>query len=65
LSADGRRIFGSMVAVYRALLDEIKRLDGDVLSRRVELSNWQKMRIASRWLLRRPGVEAAAGAQAP
>jgi phytoene synthase len=65
LTADGRRIFGSMVAVYRALLDEIKRLDGDVLSRRVQLSNWQKMRIASRWFLRRASANAAAGAHAP
>jgi 15-cis-phytoene synthase len=61
LSADGRRVFGSMVAVYRALLDEIKRLDGDVLTTRVQLSSWQKMRIASRWFLRRPALDAAAG----
>ena len=32
LEPDGQRVFGSMVAVYRALLEEIKRLDGDVLS---------------------------------
>jgi 15-cis-phytoene synthase len=62
LTGDGRRIFGSMVAVYRALLDEIKRLDGDVLSRRVQLSSWKKMRIATRWFLRR--TDAAAGARA-
>lgn len=64
LSPDGKRIFGSMVAVYRALLDEIKRLDGDVLTRRVRLSTWQKMRIASRWFLSRPTLDAA-GAQTP
>ncbi len=49
LSADGARVFGSMLAVYRTLLSEIKRHDGDVLSRRVELSTWQKMQIASQW----------------
>jgi phytoene synthase len=62
LSEDGRRVFGSMVAVYRALLDEIKRLDGDVLSRRVELTSWQKMRIASQWFLKRSSVEPPVGA---
>jgi phytoene synthase len=64
LDADGRRIFGSMVAVYRALLDEIKRMDGDVLSNRVRLSRWRKMRIASRYLLR-PHFERAAGIVMP
>ncbi|MEX0677327.1 MAG: presqualene diphosphate synthase HpnD [Pirellulales bacterium] len=59
LAPDGRRIFGSMMAVYRALLDEIKRKDGDVLTTRVRLSNWRKMRIATRWLLRRSGAGAA------
>ena len=42
----GQRIFGTMVATYRGLLDEMKRLDGDVLSTRVRLSGWRKMRIA-------------------
>lgn len=51
LAPDGRRVFGSMMAVYRALLAEIKRLDGDVLSTRIRLSRWRKMRIATRWLL--------------
>ncbi len=51
LEADGRRVFGSMISVYRALLGEIKRLDGDLLSARVGLSRWRKMRIATRWLL--------------
>ena len=54
LESDGRRVFGSMVSVYQALLDEIKRLDGDVLTTRVRLSRWRKMRIASRWLFRPP-----------
>ncbi len=42
LSPDGRRIFGSMMSVYRALLAEIKRLDGDVFTTRVQLSSWRK-----------------------
>jgi phytoene synthase len=65
LSADGQRVFGSMVAVYSALLAEIKRLDGDVLSRRVQLSRWQKMRIASQWFSGRVPLEASVGAGTP
>ena len=65
LSADGQRIFGSMMSVYRALLAEIKRLDGDVLSRRVQLSHWQKMQIASQWFAGRVPVESTLGAAAP
>ena len=65
LEPDGRRVFGSMTAVYRALLDEIKRRDGDVLSSRVRLSSWRKMRIATRFLLFRPSLAATAGAVAP
>ena len=48
------RVFGSMLAMYRTLLAEIKRLDGDVLNYRARLGGWQKMRIAARWLLRPP-----------
>jgi 15-cis-phytoene synthase len=54
LEPDGKRVFGSMMAVYSALLGEIKRLDGDVLTTRARLSRWRKMRIATRWLLRGP-----------
>lgn len=61
----GRRVLGSMTAVYRALLGEIKRRDGDVLSTRVRLSNWRKMRIATRFLLFRPSPAATAGAVVP
>lgn len=60
-----RRVFGSMTAVYRGLLAEIKRRDGDVFTRRVRLSNWRKMRIATRFLLFRPALVPAAGAVAP
>jgi 15-cis-phytoene synthase len=65
LDPDGRRVFGSMMAVYRALLAEIKRLDGDVLARRVRLSRWRKMRIATHWLLVRSPAAAAAGIHSP
>jgi phytoene/squalene synthetase len=54
-----------MLAVYRTLLTEIKRRDGDVLSTRVQLSRWQKMRIASQWLAGGPAVESILGASAP
>jgi phytoene synthase len=60
-----RRVFWSMTAVYRALLAEIKRRDGDVLTRRVRLSNWRKMRIATRFLIFPPPFSPAAGVAAP
>jgi len=62
LKPDGRRVFGSMIAIYRALLAEIKRRDGDVLSTRIRLSRWRKMSIATRWLLFRPRPVQPAGA---
>ncbi|MGD9724084.1 MAG: phytoene/squalene synthase family protein [Pirellulales bacterium] len=60
-----RRVFASMTAVYRALLAEIKRRDGDVLSARVRLSNWRKMRIATRCFLLGPRLVPAGGVVAP
>ncbi|HWB10076.1 MAG TPA: presqualene diphosphate synthase HpnD [Pirellulales bacterium] len=54
LSPDGRTAFGTMTGIYRGLLDEIKRLDGDVFRRRVRLTTWHKLRIAGRWLLTHP-----------
>lgn len=65
LEPEGWRVAGSMTAVYRALLAEIKRLDGDVLTRRVRLSRWRKMRIATRWLLWAPTRPRVAGIGAP
>ncbi len=59
-----RCVFASMTAVYRALLAEIKRRDGDVLSCRVRLSPWRKVRIATRCFLFRPSP-VAAGVAAP
>jgi phytoene synthase len=54
LGPDGRASFGAIVSTYRALLERIKRLDGDVFGRRVSLSPWRKWGIAARWLLPRP-----------
>jgi hypothetical protein len=41
-----------MLATYAALLAEIKRRDGDVLSARVRLNWWRKLQITSRGLMR-------------
>jgi phytoene synthase len=60
LAPDRRRVFGSMMAMYQALLAEIKRRDGDVLTARVRLGGFRKMRIAARWLLRPPHSRSAA-----
>lgn len=59
LEPDGKTVFGAMTAIYRGLLEEIKRLDGDVFRHRVRLSAWRKLRIAGRWLLAHPGGEPA------
>jgi phytoene synthase len=48
LSPRERRVFASMTSVYRALLGEVKQHGSNVLARRVRLSNWRKMRIATR-----------------
>jgi phytoene synthase len=54
LSPDGCAVFGAMTNIYRGLLDEIKRADGDVFQRRIRLTTWHKLRIAGRWLLAHP-----------
>lgn len=54
LSPDGRAVFGAMTNIYRGLLDEIKRADGDVFGRRIRLTTWRKLRIAGRWLFASP-----------
>jgi 15-cis-phytoene synthase len=51
LEPDGRRIFGLMMATYRALLAKIKRRPGDVLRGRVRLGRVRKLWIAARWTL--------------
>lgn len=53
LMPDGRKVYGAMRGIYRALLDEIRRRDGDVFSRRVALSPWRKLAIAA-WHLGLP-----------
>jgi phytoene synthase len=60
LQPDARRIFAAMMATYRALLTEIKRLDLDVLLARARLSPWRKLHIAASSLLRRQSYTAAA-----
>lgn len=54
LSPDGRAVFGAMTNIYRGLLEEIKRADGDVFGRRIRLTTWRKLRIAGRWLFASP-----------
>jgi 15-cis-phytoene synthase len=58
LEPDGRRVFGMMMAVYRAILKKIKRRPDDVLLRRVHLSRPKKLQIAARWTLLPPRVTA-------
>lgn len=54
LLPDGRAVFGAMTNIYRGLLEEIKRADGDVFGRRIRLTTWRKLRIAGRWLFASP-----------
>ncbi|MES1213829.1 MAG: phytoene/squalene synthase family protein [Singulisphaera sp.] len=66
LSRDGRSALRAMTGIYRGLLKEIKRRDGDVFSSRVRLSPWRKSWIAVKALLVRPAgnwKRAAAEAQ--
>lgn len=54
LAPDGRLVFGAMTSIYRGLLDEIKRAEGDVFRRRIRLTAWRKLRLAGRWLFASP-----------
>ncbi len=54
LSRDGRAVFRAMWGTYRALLEEIGRRDGDVFTRRVQLSTWRKAGIAAKSLWNPP-----------
>lgn len=56
LEPDGLPVFGAMVSTYQALLEEIKRRDGDVFTNRVRLSPWRKLSIAARWLRVHPAA---------
>jgi 15-cis-phytoene synthase len=54
LDPSGRRIFGWMMASYRALLQKIARRPAAVLRRRVRLTRAKKLQLALRWLLLPP-----------
>jgi phytoene synthase len=54
LERPGRRIFGMMTDTYWRLLEAIARQPRRVLSGRVRLSGWEKLRIAARWSLLPP-----------
>lgn len=62
LKRDGRRVFRVMVATYRALLEKIKRQPADVFHRRIRLSRWEKLRIASGALFSRSKAVRSASA---
>ena len=51
LNADGQRVFSAMYRTYATLWQEIKRRDGDLFGRRIQLGRWQKAAIAARSLL--------------
>jgi phytoene synthase len=67
LDASGRRVYGMMLATYRALLEKIARRPEAVFERRVALGRLEKLRIALRWavLPPRPGVPQAAAERSP
>ena len=54
LEPDGKRVFGTMAAIYRRLLEEIDRHKADLLRRRIRLGRWQKLLIVARWFLSAP-----------
>jgi phytoene synthase len=49
LEPAGRRVFGLMMATYRALLAKIARRPEDVFLRRIRLSRPRKLLFAARW----------------
>jgi phytoene synthase len=56
LQPDGQRIFGVMMATYRAILAEVKRRPGQVFARRVQVGWPKKLRIVARWALFAPSA---------
>lgn len=50
LSDDGAGIYATMMDIYRALFEKIRRRDGDVFRERVRLSGWHKTALAARHL---------------
>jgi phytoene synthase len=61
----GRPVLGTIVGIYRTLLDEIARRDYDVLADRVALSPWRKSAITLRALSGRLLDPRASFAEAP
>ncbi len=51
LHKDGRRVYGLMIERYHALLEIIRRQPGAVFSRRIRLSGWKKVCLATKWML--------------
>jgi phytoene synthase len=58
LDADGQRVFGMMMSVYRALLRKIRGRPADVFRRRVRVSKPHKLLIGARWALLPPSTAA-------
>jgi phytoene synthase len=56
LSRGGRAVFQVIMSTYRGVLDEIERRRYDVLSSRVGLSRWKKLRLVLRALPVRWGL---------
>ncbi len=54
LHVQSRPVFVALTGMYRALLAEIRRRDGDVFSGRICLSPWRKIQIAARAWWRSP-----------
>lgn len=54
LKRDGRRVLRMMISTYRALLDEIKRRDGDLFSRPIRITRRRKLAAAAGSLCGRP-----------
>ncbi len=54
LAPPGQRMFGLLMATYRALLDEIARRPADVFRRRIRTGRLKKLRLLARWSLLPP-----------
>jgi phytoene synthase len=54
LHKDGLRVYGLMMDRYYRLLRMISQRPGDVFSRRVRLSRWQKLCLAAKWMILPP-----------
>jgi phytoene synthase len=54
LHKDGRHVYGLMMDRYYLLLRMIGQRPGDVFSRRIRLSRWQKLCLAAKWMILPP-----------